>query len=71
MARTAKNNPDWRRWGDCHWWQNVRMPYHTMLAAGDFDLMPPLFDMYERIRPFAEARARLYHTARAATSLKR
>jgi hypothetical protein len=56
-----RQNPDWRRWGDCHWWQNVRMPYHAMQATGDFDLMLPLFDMFERIRPFAEARARLYH----------
>lgn len=54
-------NPDWRRWGDCHWWQNVRMPYHAMQAAGDFDLMMPLFDTFERIRPFAEARAKIYH----------
>ncbi len=56
-----KGNPDWRRWGDCHWWQNVRMPYHAMQAAGDFDLMMPLFDTFESIRPFAEARAKLYH----------
>jgi hypothetical protein len=55
------DNPDWRRWGDCHWWQNVRMPYHAMQAAGDFDLMLPLFNMFEAIRPFAEARAKLYH----------
>jgi hypothetical protein len=55
------NNPDWRRWGDCHWWQNVRMPYHAMQACGDFDLMHPLFEMFENIRPFAEARAKLYH----------
>ena len=60
---SAKDNPDWRRWGDCHWWQNVRMPYHAMQAAGDFDLMLPLFDTFERIRPFAEARAKLYHNA--------
>jgi hypothetical protein len=58
-----QGNPDWRRWGDCHWWQNVRMPYHAMQAAGDFDLMMPLFDTFERIRPFAEARAKLYHNA--------
>jgi hypothetical protein len=59
-------NPDWRRWGDCYWWQNTRMPYHAMLAAGDFDLMLPLFDFFESIRPFAEARARLYHQAAGA-----
>jgi hypothetical protein len=62
-AMGLDHNPDWRRWGDCHWWQNVRMPYHAMQAAGDFDLMMPLFDTFERIRPFAEARARLYHNA--------
>ena len=28
-------NPDFRNWGDCHWWQNVRFPYHPMLAGGD------------------------------------
>ncbi len=56
-------NPDWRRWGDCHWWQNVRMPYHAMQATGDFDLMMPLFDTFERIRPYAEARTKLYFNA--------
>jgi hypothetical protein len=59
-----KGNPDWRRWGDCHWWQNVRMPYHAMQATGDFDLMMPLFDTFERIRPFTEARAKLYHNVK-------
>jgi hypothetical protein len=59
-----ESSPDWRRWGDCHWWQNLRMPYHAMQAAGDFDLMMPLFDLFESIRPFAEARAQLYHQAR-------
>jgi hypothetical protein len=60
-ALGIKGNSDWRRWGDCHWWQNVRMPYHAMQGCGDFDLMLPLFDTFERIRPFAEARAKLYH----------
>jgi len=55
-----EGTPDWRRWGDCHWWQNVRMPYHSMLVTGDFDLMMPLFNTYERIRPHAEARTKLY-----------
>ena len=22
-----KMNADWRRWGDCYWWQNTRLPY--------------------------------------------
>ncbi len=56
-------NADWRAWGDCHWWQNVRHMYHPMLAEGDFEMMDPLFDMYEAARPLCEARTRLYHGA--------
>ena len=56
-------NADWRAWGDCHWWQNVRHMYHPMLAAGDFDLMDPLFQTYAAVRPLAEARSRIYHGA--------
>lgn len=66
VALGIVENADWRRWGDCYWWQNTRMPYHAMQAAGDFDLMMPLFDFFERIRPFAEARAKLYHGAEGA-----
>lgn len=54
-------NPDWRRWGDCYWWQNTRLPYHSMPAAGDFDLMLPLFRLYEAAMPLAQARAQAYH----------
>ena len=54
-------NPDWRRWGDCFWWQNTRLPYHPMLASGDFEMMQPLFDFYSSVAPICEARAKLYH----------
>jgi hypothetical protein len=54
-------NADWREWGDCHWWQNVRLPYHPMLADGDFEMMEPLFRLYSSVRPLCEARARIYH----------
>jgi len=37
---------DYRRWGPGYWWQNTRLPYHSMCASGDFDLMQPLFRMY-------------------------
>ncbi len=57
-------NADWRNWGDCHWWQNVRFAYHTMLATGDTEMMEPLFDLYEQVRPLCEARAKLYHNAK-------
>lgn len=59
-------NPDWRNWGDCHWFQNVRHTVHPMLATGDFDLMEPFFRLYESARPLAEARTRLYHHAEGA-----
>ncbi|MEA1876332.1 MAG: DUF5703 domain-containing protein [Bacteroidota bacterium] len=47
---------DYRRWGGPYWWQNTRLPYWSMLGAGDFDLMPPLFKMYKdalEVRKFA------------------
>lgn len=56
-------NPDFRAWGDCHWWQNVRHIYQPMLASGDVEMMAPLFRLYEAVRPLCEARARLYHGA--------
>lgn len=40
--------PDFRLWGECYWWQNTRLMYHTMLRAGDTDMMPVLFDHYYR-----------------------
>jgi hypothetical protein len=39
-------DPDYRRWGPGYWWQNTRLPYIGMCAAGDFDLMEPLVRMY-------------------------
>jgi hypothetical protein len=65
--RAAGGQPydaDWRRWGDCYWWQNTRLPYHAMLAAGDFELLAPLFDFHARIAPACAARAELYHGVR-------
>lgn len=59
-------NPDWRNWGDCHWFQNVRHTVHPMLATGDFDLMEPFFKLYENARPLAESRSRKYHYAQGA-----
>jgi len=52
---------DWRRWGDCYWWQNTRLPYFPMIARGDFDELKPLFHMYRDVLALCEARAKLYH----------
>ncbi len=56
-------NADWRKWGGSYWWQNTRLPYYPMLAAGDFDGMHSLFDYYERCLPACRARAKLYYGA--------
>lgn len=52
---------DWRRWGDCFWWQNTRLPYYPMLAQGDFEMQDPLFRLYRATLPAALARANTWH----------
>jgi alpha-L-fucosidase 2 len=42
----APGNADYRRWGPGYWWQNTRLPYISLYASGDFEMMKPLFDMY-------------------------
>lgn len=56
-------NADWRRWGDCYWWQNTRFPYFSMVASGDFDEMRTLFRFFHDVLPLCEARAKLYYGA--------
>ncbi|HUT24899.1 MAG TPA: DUF5703 domain-containing protein [Sumerlaeia bacterium] len=52
---------DYRRWGPGYWWQNTRLPYISMCASGDFDLMQPLFRMYARdLMPLFRYRTRRY-----------
>jgi alpha-L-fucosidase 2 len=43
---------DYRAWGGPYWWQNTRLPYWPMLACGDYDMMQPLFSMYQEMLPF-------------------
>jgi hypothetical protein len=52
-------DPDYRRWGGPgFWFQNQRLVYWPMLAAGDYDLMEPWFRMYRESLPFAIARCK-------------
>ncbi len=51
---------DYRRWGGPYWFQNTRLVYWPMPAAGDTDMMLPLFRMYRDMLPFAEARTQTY-----------
>ena len=56
----AEGFADYRRWGPGYWWQNTRLPYMSMPASGDFDLMRPFFGMYAGLLPLSEYRTRLY-----------
>lgn len=56
----AGYDADYRRWGGPYWWQNTRLPYWPMLAGGDFDMMQPLFEMYQNMLPLQEARTQTW-----------
>jgi hypothetical protein len=53
-------DPDYRAWGGCYWFQNTRFPYWAMLAAGDYDMMQPLWKMYLDAIPLLEKRTEIY-----------
>jgi hypothetical protein len=63
LDKTKAFDADWRRWGDCYWWQNTRLPYQPMPAQGDFEQMLVLFRFFESVTPICEARAKLYYNA--------
>jgi alpha-L-fucosidase 2 len=56
----AEGFADYRRWGPGYWWQNTRLPYMSMAASGDFDLMKPFFKMYSDLLPLCRYRTKLY-----------
>ena len=39
-----------------HWWQNTRLPYGSMVAAGDLDSFRPILDFVLSVLPVALAR---------------
>lgn len=52
---------DYRRWGPGYWWQNTRLPYLSMCASGDFEMLRPLFRLYaEDTMPVHLYRTRQY-----------
>lgn len=56
-----RDDPDYRRWGPGYWWQNTRLPYFSMCASGDFDLMEPLWRMYAgQVLELSKYRTKLY-----------
>jgi len=53
--------PDYRKWGGGTFTaQNQRLVYWPMLKSGDFDLMIPQFDFYNKLLKNAELRSRVY-----------
>ncbi len=66
QGANAGLNADFRAWGGCYWWQNTRLPYWSMLIAGDFELMTPMFKMYMNALPLRKmATQQYYHHAGA------
>jgi len=55
------HNPDYRAWGASYWNQNDRMLYWPLLAASDYDLLAPWFNMYVRDLPLVQDRTRTYY----------
>lgn len=49
---------DLRAWGAQHWFTNMSCYYGALQAAGHFDLMEPLFNMYSAMLPSCEQAAR-------------
>jgi len=55
------DDPDFRRWGGPgFWFQNQRLIYWPMLAAGDFHLLRPWLEMYFQSLPLARHRTETY-----------
>jgi alpha-L-fucosidase 2 len=59
--KPAPVNADFRAWGGQYWFQNTRPMYWPRLAAGDFDMMLPLFNMYLNMLPENSAEVTKYY----------
>jgi alpha-L-fucosidase 2 len=57
----AGQNADYRAWGPGYWNQNTRLLYWPMLASGDFDMMPPFFNIYTNMLPLQTAATSKYY----------
>ncbi len=53
---TINTGPAFREWGSSNWWQNTRLAYWNMAAAGDFSQLRTIFDYYLQMIPFLETR---------------
>ncbi|MFW6414250.1 MAG: glycosyl hydrolase family 95 catalytic domain-containing protein, partial [Verrucomicrobiota bacterium] len=51
-------NADYRTWGGGYWFQNTRLIYWPLLAAGDWEMMRPWFDLFEHAATLCRHRCR-------------
>lgn len=59
--QVIEGTPDFRAWGGgSHTAQNQRLVYWPMLKSGDFDMMRPQFEFYNRTYKNAEIRVKKY-----------
>lgn len=61
VSNEANHDADYRRWGPCYWNQNTRHIYWPLITSGDYDLLMPWFDMYNKALPLAKDRTKLYY----------
>ncbi len=57
----GRKDSDYRAWGSNYWFQNQRLVYWPMIAAGDFDTLSPFYNMFLTALPLASARTRLIY----------
>ena len=61
VPTAANHDPDYRSWGADFWNQDTRLIYYPLIAAGDYDLLQPWFDMYLKALPLEKARTEAYY----------
>ena len=67
IAQMGNNGEaDARDWGSCNWWQNTRLPYGAMLAAGDYDTFETILKYKLNQEAMLSQRTTL-HRSRSAT----
>lgn len=60
---TLEINPDERSWCDEHLWQNLRWPYYSMLAQGEFESLKKMFNYYKGFAESNRIRAKKFYGA--------
>jgi hypothetical protein len=48
---------DYRVWGECQWFQNIRLPYYHMLHDGRYEAIKSLFEFYYGMLPVSEVKS--------------